>query len=133
MLLKAGQILEIHEALEKLARLDLSLMTAIAIADNIDVVSNSYKIIMEKRQNILEKYAKKDEEGNYVKVADNPNAIELVDGQGYLKDLTEILESEIEVSLKEFSLEGEKNITITPADILALRPLIKVSNSKDAE
>ena len=133
MLLKAGQILEIHEALEKLARLDLSLMTAIAIADNIDVVSNSYKIIMEKRQNILEKYAKKDEEGNYVKVADNPNAIELVDGQGYLKDLTEILESEIEVSLKEFSLEGEKNITIAPADILALRPLIKVSNSKDAE
>lgn len=133
MLLKAGQILEIHEALEKLARLDLSLMTAIAIADNIDVVSNSYKIIMEKRQNILEKYAKKDEEGNYVKVADNPNAIELVDGQGYLKDLTEILESEIEVSLKEFSLEGEKNITITPADILALRPLIKVSNSKEAE
>ena len=127
MLFKAGQILEMHDALEKISHLDLSLKTAIVVADNIDVVANSYKVINEKRQKAVEKYAKKDEEGNFVQAADNPNAIMIDNAQEYMKELNEILESEIEVEIKQFSLEGEKDITIAPADILALRPLIKTA------
>lgn len=132
MKLTANKIFNMYDALMKLSKLDLSLVTAITIADNIDTISTPYKVISDKRDACIQKYAKKDADGNYEVPEDNPGAIIIENVKEYMEEMNKIFEVDIDIDLKEFSLEGEK-ITITPADILALRPLIKISDKTDKD
>ena len=60
MKLKALDILNVYESLEKLSEHELSLETSFVIAKNIKELLLSKEIIETKRNNIITKYAEKD-------------------------------------------------------------------------
>lgn len=63
MKLKALDILNVYESLEKLSEHELSLETSFVIAKNIKELLLSKEIIETKRNNIITKYAEKDKNG----------------------------------------------------------------------
>ena len=127
----ANQITNIYETLDKLAKENLTLGTAIAIADNIESMSTAYKIVSDKRMACIQEYAKKDENGDYVRDENNPESVLINNPEEFNIKMIEMMNTEIDVDVKEFSLDGETGITMTPIDILYLRPLLKKDKKEE--
>lgn len=132
MKLTANQITNIYETLDKLAKTDLTLATAIAIADNVESLNTAYKIVNDKRVACIQEYAQKDENGEMKRSEDNPDSILINKPEEFNVKMIELMNTEIDVNVKEFSLDGETGIKLSPVDVLSLRPVLK-KNKPEAE
>ena len=118
MKLKALDILNVYESLEKLSEHELSLETSFVIAKNIKELLLSNEIIETKRNNIITKYAEKDKNGGITQEDDG--GIKINDPVKFSDELNELLSSEININLTKIYKKDLEKITIQPKELLPL-------------
>ncbi|MCI8683375.1 MAG: hypothetical protein HFH50_10375 [Lachnospiraceae bacterium] len=118
MKLKALDILNVYESLEKLSEHELSLETSFVIAKNIKELLLSKEIIETKRNNIITKYAEKDKNGAIAQEDDG--GIKINDPVKFSNELNELLSSEININLTKIYKKDLEKITIQPKELLPL-------------
>lgn len=118
MKLKALDILNVYESLEKFSEHELSLETSFVIAKNIKELLLSKEIIETKRNNIITKYAEKDKNGAIAQEDDG--GIKINDPVKFSNELNELLSSEININLTKIYKKDLEKITIQPKELLPL-------------
>lgn len=88
-------------------------------------IENLSKIFVEEKQKIVDKYAKKDDNGEIIQNNDN---ITILDITAFQKDLKELLEIELDLQKKQIVFDIEKEPRCTIEEMLILLPLIEVKN-----
>ena len=122
MELKALDIINKFEALNKLADKETDLSTAVIIAKNLKELSTYKDIIDKKRDGVIVKYAQKNDEGDIVQ--DKNGNVKITDVNSFNKDLSEILDTSIEVNLLLLPKEKMMNMKISAKDILPLTDIL---------
>lgn len=123
MKLKAFDILNKYDNLTALANKEVDLLTACTIAKNINALALSRDVINKKRDNIVLKYAEKDENGNVIQ-KENGN-LNITDIEKFNTEITEILETEIEVEIEKISIEKLQELKVSPAEISSLLDIME--------
>lgn len=122
MELKALDIINKFEALNKLADKETDLSTAIIIAKNLKELSTYKDIIDRKRDGVIVKYAQKNDEGDIVQ--DKNGNVKITDINSFNKDLSEILDTHIEVNLLLLPKDKMMDMKISAKDILPLTDIL---------
>lgn len=119
--MKANEIMDLYSAFSKLTNYDMDLDTASKILDNVDSLSNPYKIIEKKRMEIIKKHAEKNDDGEVITFEKGTIHImedHIIDCNN---ELYELLNEETEVEIKPISKSSLTNIKISPNDLSVLR------------
>ena len=122
MELKALDIINKFEALNKLADKETDLSTAVIIAKNLKELSTYKDIIDKKRDGVIVKYAEKND-NNVISQDENGN-VKITDINSFNKDLSEILDTPIEVNLLLLPKDKMMNMKISAKDILPLTDIL---------
>lgn len=122
MELKALDIINKFEALNKLADKETDLSTAIIIAKNLKELSTYKDIIDKKRDGVIVKYAEKND-NNVISQDENGN-VKITDINSFNKDLSEILDTSIEVNLLLLPKDKMMDMKISAKDILPLTDIL---------
>lgn len=122
---KAFQIIEVSNVLAEIAKKEVSLKVAIEVGEIIEKFSTSNDIITKKRQTIIEKYGKKDDDGNLKQ--DDKGNVEITDVKAFMEDMNDMLNTEVEIDFKPIEKEivEKEDIKITPQQYLSLKLVIK--------
>lgn len=123
MELKAIDILNKFESLTKLADKELDLSTAITIAKNLKELSLSKDIIDKKRNALIVKYAEKDENENVVQNDDG--SVKILDVISFNKEISDILDTTIEVNISKLKKDKMTDIKISAKDILSITDILE--------
>lgn len=123
MELKAIDILNKFESLTKLADKELDLSTAITIAKNLKELSLSKDIIDKKRNVLIVKYAEKDENENVVQNDDG--SVKILDVTSFNKEISDILDTTIEVNISKLKKDKMTDIKISAKDILSITDILE--------
>ena len=98
-----------------------------AISRNISKLESDLKIYNSEREKIINKYCKKDEEGNLVIDESNNYSIE----EEYIdicnKELNELLDIEVDIDIHKFKLNDllQCNLEVSPADLSLIDYMIE--------
>lgn len=122
MELKALDIINKFEALNKLADKETDLSTAVIIAKNLKELSTYKDIIDKKRDGVIVKYAEKND-NNVISQDENGN-VKITDINSFNKDLSEILDTSIEVNLLLLPKDKMMDMKISAKDILPLTDIL---------
>ena len=127
MKLKAIEILNIYDSLVKISEAEFDLNTACIIANNIKSLSVTKETIDIKRNDIIAKYAEKNEQGE-INSAEN-GEVKIVDIGNFNVELNDLLISVVEVDLKTISKsvinDVFKDSKISPKVILSLMNILE--------
>lgn len=123
MKLKALDILTKFEAFNKLAEKEIDLSSACVIAKNIKELAIYKDEIDKKRDNLIITYAEKDDNGNIIKLEDGGVKIDNI--SDFNNDITEILETYIEVDIAKLDKDKLSEIKISAKDILPLTDILE--------
>ena len=129
MKFKAYEIMAINETLTALADENLSLKTAITIAEDLEAFNTANTVIEKKRTDLIKEYAKKDENGEMIQPSEGQVA--LADPEVFSQKMNEMMETEIDVNVKTFKLEELSSITVTPRQALSLKKLFVEEKKED--
>lgn len=124
MKIKVFQIQDINSVLSKIVNANFSLKTAILIAENIDALSTPVSVIDKKRNDLINKYAKKDSSGQVI--TDENQQVSIENPEKFFPQWNELLNEEIEVDIKLIDLDeltkmADSDMKITPRDFLILK------------
>ena len=119
-----SEFLNICDAFSRLITKEMNLNTACSIAKNIKEMDVVKKVIDNKRNEIIKRYAKKDSEGNVI--TKNDGSIEEITNIEELNSkMSDLLSQEIDVDISKISKSDLRNITISPMDILSLEKCLE--------
>ncbi len=111
------------QALASLAQKELDPKTAFAVADIIDQRQKTIKTFDEARKIIVAKYCDKDEAGQFL-LDETKTKFAIKDVPAYDAEYELLVDVEVEMSsIDKSALENLK--ALKPAEVMALRPLIK--------
>ena len=108
--------------LKELYEKELSMSTSYSIVKNIQSVEEEYKIITDKRNELVNKYGVKDKNGELVTL-ENGN-IKLNDVESFAKDLDELMEIDSTISLIKIKFNNLSGIKLSPKAIMFLEPIL---------
>ena len=126
MNLKMSQILELQPFFGKIKDIKMSLKTAYKLAKLQSKVSDEFKFYQESFQKILDAYAKKDENGNYVLLAD-ATGYEIQEGKERecQTDVINLYNLDIEIDAPKFTLEELDGLELEYKELQGLMPFIE--------
>ena len=119
-----SEFLNICDAFSRLITKEMNLNTACSIAKNIKEMDVVKKVIDNKRNEIIKRYAKKDSEGNVITKNDG-NIEEITNIEEFNSKMSDLLSQEIDVDISKISKSDLRNITISPMDILSLEKCLE--------
>lgn len=120
--MKAFEVKQLHDVFTALSNEKMDYATACIVVDNIDALENPNKIYNQMRDDVIRKYADKDENGEPI-IAEN-GSVHISDLNSFNTDIMKLNESEIEVDIKKISASLIEHMNITPATLKTLRPYI---------
>ena len=123
MELKAIDILNKFEALSKLADKETDLSTACIIAKNLKELVVYKDEICKKRDNLIIRYAEKNEDGGIAQTEDG--GVKVTDIASFNKELSELLDTIIEVEISKLQKNKLFEIKVTAKDILPLVDILE--------
>lgn len=110
--------------LSKLTTMELPIKLSYALSKNIAKVDRELEVYNKERQKLIEKYREKDEEGKLKTKEDG--TINILDIDGFNKDVKEILEIENEVDIHAIDIENiNSDINITPGELIIIDYMFK--------
>ena len=112
------------EILEKMMKLELPITTAYKLKDVIKKSNEELAKYEEFRNELVKKYADRDEAGEFKIDADNKINVSAENMQLFLKDLQDLLTQEVSVGELKLSQLGEKAM-LSAEDLFKLDGLIK--------
>lgn len=111
-----------YEALTALSKRDgLPFEMIYTIAANLNALETAMQAYQKSRTQIAMKYAEKDEDG---KIIEKNGEVTLTDRTAFVKELSEILEKDIDFSDTTLRKIKKADIAVTCASVSELRPLM---------
>lgn len=125
MNIKTNQVMNLIPVLNKLAGENVSLKLAINIASILQAFEKPNDIIFQRRQQLIDGYAKKDENGEYIFLSEGRIAIN--NPQEFETQYHEFENTDIEIDVKPLDLEALQNedIKITAKEYMLLQEVFK--------
>ena len=123
MKLKAEKIVEIWKTLNKFGEQNMTLATAIKIADNIDILRKPVEIFEKKEKELINQYAVKDENGN-IKAMEN-GGFQIENAEHFLKEHNELINTEVDIRFTFIAESELAELKLSPNDYIALKPILE--------
>lgn len=119
-----GEAFQINEVFQSFIEQKLAFNLSYKIMKLLTSLENDIKFYNQKVQELLDNYAKKDEEGKYI---ENNGSISIQEDkfQEFQKAYQEIQECEIELPNIKFTMEELNNLEISPKEVYALKSIIE--------
>lgn len=119
-----GEAFQINEVFQSFIEQKLAFNLSYKIMKLLTSLENDIKFYNQKVQELLDNYAKKDEEGKYI---ENNGSISIQEDkfQEFQKAYQEIQECEIELPNIKFTMEELNNLEISPKEAYALKSIIE--------
>lgn len=114
--MKLYQLIESKDSLKKLNTAEgLPFKTALSIAKDIKEIDEVLQVYENKRRELINKYGKKDENGELIIKNDN---IELTDRAAFTNEFNTLAMEDVDIEIKKISVDDLENVTsLTPSDI----------------
>lgn len=124
MKLSNRKIIENINALRMISQKQLPVKISYFVAKNMAKIERELKIYDQERKKLLEKYAEKDEDGQFIVEDGN---IKIADIDNWNRDIKELLDIEVDVKIHKLKLEDllNANIDITPAELMSIDYMIE--------
>ena len=118
-------IIEGTEVLKKLAGQPLRGKVAFQISKILKRLEDELTLFNNTRVEIIKKYSQTDENGELI--SDENGNVKLKEEtiEDFNKEITELLNMEIEIDANKIALEDIENVDFTPAEMTLLMPLIE--------
>ncbi len=119
-----GEAFQINEVFQSFIEQKLAFNLSYKIMKLLTSLENDIKFYNQKVQELLDNYAKRDEEGKYI---ENNGSISIQEDkfQEFQKAYQEIQECEIELPNIKFTMEELNNLEISPKEVYALKSIIE--------
>lgn len=126
MILKAREIKKLNDTIQILLPLQLKMPFAYEVACIAREVRENDMMISTMRQEIIERYAKRDENGHVIVNSEN-GTVDVDEGKipELNKELDNLFNKEIELESNKIKLNDIKDLDLTVGQIEALIPLIE--------
>ena len=126
MILKAREIKNLNDTIQILLPLQLKMPFAYEVACIAREVRENDMMISTMRQEIIERYAKRDENGHVIVNSEN-GTVDVDEGKipELNKELDSLFNKEIELESNKIKLDDIKDLDLTVGQIEALIPLIE--------
>lgn len=114
--MKLYQLIESKDSLKKLNTAEgLPFKTALYIAKDIKEIDEVLQVYENKRRELINKYGKKDENGELI-IKDNN--IELIDRTAFVNEYNGLVMEDVDIDIKKITIDDLENVTtMTPNDI----------------
>lgn len=118
-------VIEGTDVLKKLAGQPLRGKVAFQISKILKKLEDELTLFNDTRVEIIKKYSQTDENGNLI--TDENGNVKLNENTiaEFNKEITELLNTEIEINCDKIALKDIENIDFTPAEMTLLMPLIE--------
>lgn len=125
MILKVRELNNLYDTIQTLSLLQIKIPLGYTIACIAKEIHEKYNMCEEMRQNIIEKYAKYDEEGKMIFNENNLIAIDEQRINELNKELDKLFSTEVELDTKKIKLNDIKDLDLTVGQIESLIPIIE--------
>ena len=114
--MKLYKLIEANESLKKLNQAEgLPFKVALSLAKNIKEIDEVLTVYENKRKELINKYGKKDKDGELV-IKDNN--IELTDKVAFANEFNSLVAEDVDVDIKKIKVDDLENVkNLTPNDI----------------
>lgn len=104
------------------------------VAKLVRKLGKELKTAQEMHSNIVKKYANMDEKGGFIRPEGGhlPYEIKAENQKPYNEELEQFMKTEVKVEVPPLTVEDLGTITLSPAEINALEPLLTLSSEQDA-
>ena len=123
MKIKAIELLNKFETLNKLADKELDLSSACAVAKNLQELATYKTEIDKKRDSLVITYAEKDENGEIVRFEDG--GIKISDAITFNEEISKILDTDLDVNFVKLNKKMLADIKISAKDIMPLMDILE--------
>lgn len=125
MTVTIGQVYLAKQVLDKLMTASFTGKQAFTIARLAKAVEKEVALFEEQRQNLVQRYADKDEAGKVI--TDAQGMVHIADEQlpAVNAELNDLFGAEVELNAKPIKMDWLENITITPGELQALDPFVE--------
>lgn len=124
MNIKVYQVIDLVPVLNKIGETNLSLKTAISIAELIDAFKKPSEIIDQRRTELLNEYVEKDEDGKPI-ILDDGKAVKIKNMLEFKEKMNAFLDTEVDINYKplDLNLFENEDFKITANEYLLLKEL----------
>lgn len=127
--MKLYQLIESKDSLKKLNTAEgLPFKTALSIAKDIKEIDEVLQVYENKRRELINKYGKKDENGELIIKNDN---IELTDRTAFISEFNALTMENVDIEVKKIAIDDLENVkNMTPNDINNISFLFEEENKE---
>lgn len=123
---KISDLVNATETLQNLSKKSLKAKLAFSVAKLLKGAEQEIQQFNETRMNIIKKYGEKDETGN-IKTDEGGNCkITKENIDDFTHELTDLLNTEVEINASKLRMDDLENIDFTPNDMVILEPFMDV-------
>ena len=119
-------------ALNEIIPQQMNYRTSLKISQNIKGIQAALTDYQEEMNKLMDKYVRKDENGNFIQTEDNPGFYELIPEtiKDFNRDRNELNQFEVEINIYTIRPEEMENIKISPAAITSIGFMIEASDQE---
>ena len=119
-------------ALNEIIPQQMNYRTSLKISQNIKGIQAALTDYQEEMNKLMDKYVRKDENGNFIQTEDNPGFYELIPEtiKDFNRDRNELNQFEVEINTYTIRPEEMENIKISPAAITSIGFMIEASDKE---
>lgn len=125
--MKFSEIMIKKQSMADVLDLILPRKVSVAIARNLTTINKEIELYNQQREDIAERYAKKDEKGNYVLDGNNYTFANGKDRQSFIEEVSELNDTDIDINIFKFNVseldrcdESDRYNIITPSQEVSL-------------
>ena len=128
--MKLYQLIESKDSLKKLNTAEgLPFKTALSIAKDIKEIDEVLQVYENKRRELINKYGKKDENGELIIKNDN---VELTDRIAFASEFNALTMEDVDIEVKKIAIDDLENVNnMTPNDINNISFLFEEEENKE--
>lgn len=123
--LTTTQLMDSVEAIQKMLDMELKAKTSYQIIRIAREIESEYNLFQKTRQQLIEKYAQKDDNGR-AEVKNDQYQVLPENRDMFLKEYEELMQSTIDVNVEPIALEDFGEAHLTPKMMIGLEPFIKI-------
>lgn len=122
---KLREILESQEAMRHLSEKSLRGRTAYQLGRLMKKLEGELSTYNEVRQKLIEKYAKRKDDGSFEVNERNEYQFTPENMQAYIEEINKLIEEEVQIEASPINLDDLGDIEFTPAEMSMLDPFIQ--------
>lgn len=125
MTVTVQNIVESQEVMRVLSNKSLRGRTAFKVARLLKKIEEELNTFNDTRVKLIESYAKKDEDGNFVTNDKNEYQFDTENANKFVAEINKLLAEEIQIEANPIKIDELEDLDFTPAEMAQLEPFIE--------